>query len=641
MYNYCIMEKRIIISLPFILLIGLLFTSCSDYLDKLPDGQKNEKDIFTKYDYVDGLVTHLYEQAKMANHPVVFYEHYSTAGITDECDGCNQGYAIPRQYHTGNWGPDHSTPDNIWQQPFWSGLYGIIREANVILEGIKKYNTPDNPRDGREGDLKRRIGETYFFRAYMYYLLLRMYGEVPYVDHVITPSENHLLSKSSFHFVVDRILEDLQEAYDRVYPVCPDIEFGRVDQGACLGLKAMTLWMAATPMWNGGNLPKDTRIYKEEYAYDSKRWERAKQAALDVMNFKVEGKLRYSLFEKFGQDDFTDMNNADGTSANNKMVPRRLWDMYYDSDAIRNEWIWFATRTKDSYWAGDLVPPSMGGYARQRPIQEQVDEYEVIIDGYGYPIYSDEAKGVYDDSNPYVNRDPRFYRDIIYHGATFNGKQMNLAEGVDALTDSYVNPGTHTGYYLRKLIKEGWRRDLYYWMHGPAIIRLPHIIYIYCEAVNNLEGPSQEIYDMINNLRKRSFMAPMPPEVLDDKNLMNEYIQRERRVEFFYENDRMWRCRLYLEPDAEQEKENEWKAKGYPEDYYPYPKTQRTSHGMRPVEDPNGKIIVNGKKYRMERFRVKVGDADFRLFITPQHYLFPISTSELKQASSLVQNPGW
>lgn len=46
MHNYNIMEKKMIISLPFILLIGLLFTSCSDYLDKLPDGQKNEKDIF-------------------------------------------------------------------------------------------------------------------------------------------------------------------------------------------------------------------------------------------------------------------------------------------------------------------------------------------------------------------------------------------------------------------------------------------------------------------------------------------------------------------------------------------------------------------------------------------------------------------
>ena len=29
---------------------------------------------------------------------------------------------------------------------------------------------------------------------------------------------------------------------------------------------------------------------------------------------------------------------------------------------------------------------------------------------------------------------------------------------------------------------------------------------------------------------------------------MREYIQRERRVELFYEGKRPWTCRLYLEP---------------------------------------------------------------------------------------------
>lgn len=44
-------------------------------------------------------------------------------------------------------------------------------------------------------------------------------------------------------------------------------------------------------------------------------------------------------------------------------------------------------------------------------------------------------------------------------------------------------------------------------------------------------------------------MAPMPPAVLTDANLMQEYIQRERRVELFYENWRYWATRLYMESD--------------------------------------------------------------------------------------------
>lgn len=116
---------------------------------------------------------------------------------------------------------------------------------------------------------------------------------------------------------------------------------------------------------------------------------------------------------------------------------------------------------------------------------------------------------------------------------------------------------------------------------------------------------------------------------------MNEYIQRERRVELFYENHRIWHCRLYLEPDdsGELAQENAYKNA----DSWPYPRTQRWSHGMKPVEDPDGKIEVNGKKYKMQRFEVQDG----RIFESPKHYLYPIMADELKRTPGLVQNPGW
>lgn len=618
-----------------------VFSSCSDYLDKMPDDKVFEKDVFTRFDKVDGLVTKLYEDARNASKPLVYFFHFSTAPVTDECTASNHEGAIPHQFNIGNWGPVQGMPGSAGQ--YWWDLYTRIREANVILEGIKKYNTPDNPRDGKEGDIVRRVGETYFLRGYLYYILIKQYGEVPYLDHVVYPGESMNFTKNSVHEIVEKICADADSAYNRVYDICPDGEFGRVDKGACLGLKAMASWLAATPMWNGGTFPNDTRVHKEEYAYDAQRWEAAKTAAKAVLEYRTNnGKLRYSLYEDYDETDFTDMQNKDGKEANNQKVQRRLWEMNFSTNAIRNEWVWFGTRDKDSPWAGDILPPSMEGHARQRPLQEQVDEYEIIINGYGYPIYSDKARGVYDDSNPYVNRDPRFYRDIVYHGSTFRGSVINTADGKDKVGDSYQSNSSHSGYYMRKFIKEGWDKSGYM-LHGPAMFRLPTIMYIYCEAVNNTTGPNEEIYNMINDIRERSFMAPMPPEVKTDKKLMDQYIQRERRVELFYENDRIWHCRLYLEPDQAETKaaETAWKAQNSPANFYPYPKTQRTSHGMKPVEDPNGKIEVNGKKYRMERFRVKVGEQEFRTFQTPRHYLFPIMDDELKRTPGLVQNPGW
>lgn len=618
------------------LLAGLLsFTSCEDYLDRTPDDKTTEQQVFTRFDKVESLVTDLYAHAKYANRPLLYLNHFGISSISDECSASSHESAIPYQFWVGNYGPSQGMPSNSSYWQYWDDLYTTIRSANIILEGVKKYNTPDNPQDGRVGDLRRRIGEVYFLRGYMHYLLIRAYGEAVYINRVINPGDDMTFEKESFHSMVDKICADADSAYARVDAWNGGQYFGRVDKGACLGLKAMVRWMAATPMWNGGNLPNDTRVFKSEYGYDPKRWELARDAAKAVLECKkTDGSLRYKLYETYDKGDFRDVDG--NAETNNKKVQQRLWQMMYDMNAIQDEWVWFVTKDKDTGWSGDILPPSQGGHARQRPLQEQVDEYEYIgPDGYGYPIYCDHAvKDGYDDGNPYesVQRDPRFYRDIRYHGSWYGGAQLNTAEGNDAVSGSYLDQASHTGYYLRKFYKDGWDRGHGgHSISGPAIWRLPEFIYIYCEAVNELSGPNEEIYDLINQVRARSFMAPMPPAVKTDKELMNEYIQRERRVELFYENNRYWTSRLYLEP------ENYGTESNVDPSDWPYPKNQRQSHGMKPVEDPNGKIVVNGKNYRMERFTVEDG----RVFTSPKSYLFPILQEELKRCPSLVQNPGW
>lgn len=618
--------------------LASVFTSCEDYLDRVPDDKVNEQQVFTSYEKVEALVTDLYANCKGANKPIIFFSNFGTAGVTDECSASSHENATPHQFHIGNYGPSQGMPASSSCGQYWWDLYTKVRKANIILEGVAKYNTPDNPQSGRQGDIKRRIGEVYFLRGYLYFLLLRAYGEVPYVDHVINPGDNMDFTKVSFHEVVEKICADADSAYARVDAWNGGQYFGRVDKGACLGLKAMTRWMAATPMWNGGKFPEDTRVFKDEYGYDASRWEAAKKAAKAVMDCKKDdGSLRYTLYTKYDKNDF---NDVDGKNTNNSKVYQRLWQMFYDMESIEKEWVWFVTRDKDTGWSGDVLPPSQGGHARQRPLQEQVDEYEYVgPDGYGYPVYSKRAKADgYDDENPFesVKRDPRFYRDIRYHGSIYGNKQMNTAEGDDAVSGSYLDQASHTGYYLRKFYKDAWDRGHGgHTINGPAIWRLPEIIYIYCEAVNETSGPNQEIYDLLNQIRERSFMAPIPPEAKTDKKLMNEYIQRERRVELFYENHRIWHCRLYLEPDDTEQLALEKAYKGA--ESWPYPKTQRFSHGMKPVEDPNGKIEVNGKHYRMERFIVP----DNRTFNSPRAYLWPIMQDELKRCPSLVQNPGW
>lgn len=619
--------------------------SCESFLDKLPDDKVTEEEIFSRYAMVNELVSDLYQRSKMANRPLVFFDHFSTAPVTDECEGSEAEGSLTNKFNDGDWGPTalHGSCGQYW----WD-LYSAIRRANVILEGTAKYSTPDNP--NQEGDLERRIGETYFFRGYLHYLLFRMYGEAPYIDHTIDPQGSMDFHMESVHSTVEKIVADATEAYRRVRDknVKTSPDFGRVDKGACLGLIAMARWMAATPLWNGAKEKgyTGTRAHEAEYGYDAARWERARDAAKAVLDFTVNGAPRYKLYEAYGSDNFND--NA-GQNLNKSTVYQRLWQLFYDFDAFEQEYLWFVTKDKNSAWAGDVFNPGRGGSSRQMPVQEQVDEYEYVApDGYGYPVYSDEAVNAgYDDENPYVNRDPRFYRDIVYHGAPWRDRSQGEATMNTAVDPDRINAGnaTKTGYYLRKLIQENSSSG--YDINGPAVWRLPEIIYIYCEAVNELSGPNEDIYSRLNEVRARSFMKPIPPAAKSSKALMNEYIQRERRVELFYENNRIWRCRLYLEPDNATAQETQWLAAGSTNDersqsYWkqakaPYPRSQRMVNGMRPVrDDDSGKIEVDGVKYRMERFCV-----ERRVFETPKHYLFPVRIDELQRSPTLVQNPGW
>ncbi|MDR1370541.1 MAG: RagB/SusD family nutrient uptake outer membrane protein [Dysgonamonadaceae bacterium] len=627
-----------------------LLVACSDFLDKQPDDQISEEKTFISYEKVNQLVTDLYLRTKRCNAPMTWLSHFSSSAITDEAEGTNVEGNITNRYNTGDWSPTSMPQPN--NDMFWNGIYNTIRRANVILAGIEKYKTPDDPLN--PGNLQKRVGEIYFIRGYLHYLLVRMYGEVPYLDYVVNADHSMDFEKESVHAIVEKIVADANEGAKHLPSNHWGIEFARADKGACLGLIAIARWTAAAPLYNGASQYgyNGGRVFESEYSYNAARWQSARDAAKALLDLKGDdGKSRYALYAKYTATDF---NDSGGKDCNNSTVYRRLWDMYYDLDAFKNEFVWFVTKDKYEGWFGDVYPPSRGGGSRQQPVQEQVDEYEYISpDGYGYPVYSDRAvSDGYDDENPYVSvkRDPRFYRDIIFHGATFrdgsnNPSLINTAEGANRIGASNA---TTTGYYLRKYMQEAWNRNGSVSISCPPIWRLPEFIYIYAEAVNETTGPNQEIYNLVNTVRERSFMAPMPPECMTNKELMRDYIKRERRVEFFYENKRTFDCRLYLEPTSqpETEKEQLWMAAGptnsersknYWNQYRKsYPKCQRMINGMRPEEDPDGKIEINGKKYRMDRYCVET-----RIFDTPKHYYWPIMQSELQKDPNLVQNPGW
>lgn len=600
-----------------------LFFSCRKFLDRIPDDKISEETVFSNWDKVSGEANRLYRDMRDRDRGIVGLNHFSISGITDECKGTQVEQAIPDQFNFGSFGPSIGMPGGA-NGMYWNDIYASVRRTNVFLTGVEKYKSPDNPL--QPGDLKNRLAEARFMRAYFHFLAARWYGDIVYVDYVPDLAGDVAFVRQPWSDVLKKFMGDLDFAIAELPARHLDIEFGRIDKGAALALKAIIMYMNASPMYNGGKLPgSDTRTGKEAYStYDKEKWKLAADAAKALMNSTHNGAPRYNLYMGKGSDWQAESNNK---------VYARIKQIYIDAASIQNEWILIMSNNKAESWQGDHIPPSYGGASRLQPLQDQVDEYEFVgSDGYGYATYDPQAKAKgFNENLPYEKRDPRFYSDIMYHGSTYQNKIINTAIGADRIGSSNA---TSTGYYLRKFYHEDWKRSGNWPLHFP-MIRLPEIQLIYCEAMNRHSGPTPEIYTLLNNLRARSFMAPVPPGLNAEE--LHKYIQRERRVEHFYENKRYFYTRWNLEPDSDIElaREATYKASPTPELVWPYPRTQRAAHGMRPVADPAGTFVVAGVNYKMQRFKL-----ENRVF-TPKNYFFPLTSSEISNAPSLKQSSNW
>lgn len=106
----------------------------------------------------------------------------------------------------------------------WTNTYSFIYQCNDLVEGLTGTNsiTP-TLRD-------QLLGEAYFLRAYNYFYLVNLYGDVPLVlstDY----KENSQIPRTSVAAVYKQMLNDLQEAQDLLtdtYVTTPDFPDVRV-----------------------------------------------------------------------------------------------------------------------------------------------------------------------------------------------------------------------------------------------------------------------------------------------------------------------------------------------------------------------------------------------------------------------------
>ena len=85
----------------------------------------------------------------------------------------------------------------------WGSWYTVIQHCNMILANIDKVSYTDQ---NEKNDI---LGQVYTLRAYMYFSLIRLYGDVPLELEATQSSNKPMLERSPKDKVMERILLDL------------------------------------------------------------------------------------------------------------------------------------------------------------------------------------------------------------------------------------------------------------------------------------------------------------------------------------------------------------------------------------------------------------------------------------------------
>lgn len=183
-----------------LLIIGLSIVGCSD-LEEAPVGLlapegffQSEKDIQTAVNGAYGHLTHEDYWGRKGSLPIMLRSDMVAIG--------DPGTAQRRRDHDNF----EVAVDNGMITNSWPRSYQVIAAANQAIAGAELVNADDSSKNPI-------TAQAYFVRAYMYFELVRLYGEIPYLDKPVTDAvAAGSIAKTSVADVYKNIIADLEFA---------------------------------------------------------------------------------------------------------------------------------------------------------------------------------------------------------------------------------------------------------------------------------------------------------------------------------------------------------------------------------------------------------------------------------------------
>lgn len=579
-------------------------TGCSDYIDKRNPAISTDGFFESELGLSEGLnavYLNLAFNSDWGAPSIIDWDTWSPYGrhFTEETKGIGSGYGI--------------TPDNYTIETLWNGMYKIVARANSVIAG-------NNGKWMEQSDeAKRNFNEARVLRAYAFYNLVQAYGDIMLPKEPVQTDQFGMLPTAKEE-VMQFVIKELDEAAE--YLPWISEQRGRVNKAFAYGLIARAALTAAGLEFG------DTNAYYTMAAEYAKK-------VMDSKNYDLCPKF-LDLYTKAGQ----------ATAAAQKEL---ILEMMFCDDGTYNT---------VHYGFNSCGPYAGGGSAQDAayrvPTNLIVDLFE-CKDG----LRIDESP-LYDPRRPYLNRDPRMRWTLAMHGDTVNftvdggvtvekiilnvydsttrwtrrgrwASTNNIDVTTTQNTNSYVRAGQ--GYVWRKYVED---MDKYGGNHNQNIImmRYAEILLTYAEAKIELGQFDQDVYDVINKIRRRASMPDfdkVDPSRKGNQDKMRQIVRRERKAEL------AWEGLLYT--DYRRWHIGDLLMK-YPRYSYPLPEIRYT--GLDSNDKPNYKWSGDGRSDlndvpSYEHYKEKLTIRSQRCKWEDRYQYFPYPQPEVNKCPQLVE----
>ncbi|MDR1865785.1 MAG: RagB/SusD family nutrient uptake outer membrane protein [Bacteroidales bacterium] len=643
------------------ILIGVLaFFSACDFLDVVPDNTLKLENIFSVKDEAWSALAKVYSymphDATIHDTEYWLGDEYVTHASSENTSSSYRSNRIMR-------GLQSATSPLVG---YWSGsngatpLYQGIRSANIFLEYI------DRVMDMTFQEKAEWSAQVKFLKAYYTFLLVLHYGPVVIADKAVAPDamgEEFYQKRDKVEDCFDFILRLIEEAIPDLNERQNSLDFGQIDRVGAMAIKARILLYRASPFFNGNSeyfgdfFDHDGEHFFSQKA-DAEKWKTAFDAidaAIQIANRNLKGlytyedspyiydrndweadqdkmktfyNLRMLLVDKWNRELLWGLSSLPAmTSSLSADMNIRLPEGY-EGGGVPLNYTGSQQRVGASYAMAERYYTKNGLPIDEDLTFDKSEMYNIItmpdVSASEYdPRYSGLLQAGAQTVRLYLDREPRFYAHLGLSGGYWRAHSARIRTtffrngvgGNDGSTSNWIV----TGIGVQKLVHpESTSGSAARIVKFPfPVIRLADLYLMRAEARNEYYGPSEEVYEDINLIRRRAGIPDLETVWEDptlarnvndhkDREKLRNIILYERSVELAFEGLRFWDMLR-------------WKK--------------------APSEFSNSVMGWNHRGANAETFFI-LQPAQYRKF-TVKDCLWPIPVNEMNINNQLIQNPGW